>query len=127
MFCLLAVLDQLAKIFAKNIFKNFQFAFSLPVPVWLIYVINFAVLFFIINYVKKHYKILSGLANFAWLLIFSGAVLNIAERIVLGYVRDFIYISFYQWTGVYNLADFYIILGIMILLLPKTYHLSPKT
>ena len=56
------------------------------------------------------------MAYFAWMLIFAGAASNIGERILLGYVRDFIYITFYKWTGVYNAADFYILIGIVILL-----------
>jgi lipoprotein signal peptidase len=50
-------------------------------------------------------------------MIFAGAASNIGERILLGYVRDFIYISLYKWTGVYNAADGYIILGIVLLLI----------
>ena len=53
-------------------------------------------------------------------LTFAGALSNVVERIVLGSVRDFIYIIFYHWVGVYNLADGYIIAGIILLLLRST-------
>ena len=121
-FLLLALVlaDLLTKHFAGHIFKNNQFAFSLPLPLWLIYIIYAVVLASIAFYVYKHHWGFGFYAKIAWVLIFAGALCNILERIALGFVRDFIYITLRQWTGVYNLADFYIILGIIILLfLPK--------
>ena len=116
----LVVADLLTKHFAGHIFKNSQFAFSLPLPLWLIYIIYAVVLSSIGYYVYKHNSGFGLYAKMAWVLIFAGALCNILERIALGFVRDFIYISLGPWTGVYNLADFYIILGIIILLfLPK--------
>ena len=67
-------------------------------------------------YVFKNYRIFSFFSSLAWTLIFAGALSNIAERLYLGYVKDFIYIDFYHWVGIYNLADGYIIVGIIILL-----------
>ncbi|HYV33303.1 MAG TPA: signal peptidase II [Candidatus Limnocylindria bacterium] len=118
LFLILVAFDQLVKNFANNIFKNSQFAFSLPVPIGLIYVIYICVLVAMVNYVLKNYRKFSLVAGLAWVLIFAGAISNIAERIFTGYVKDFIYITFMKWTGVYNLADFFIIAGIILLLIP---------
>ncbi len=114
-FALIAA-DQLSKHFIKRSFLNYNFAFSLPVPIILMYIIYAGVIAGMIYYVLKNRRRLSFFSKFAWTLIFAGAASNIGERIILGYVRDFIYISFYKWTGVYNAADGYIILGILILL-----------
>lgn len=119
LFLVLIVLDQLAKHLAKRIFYNSAFAFSLPVPVALIYVIYSAVLIGIIYYVFKHHRGFNLHTHTAWLLILAGAFSNVGERIILGSVRDFIFITLSKWTGVYNLADFYIIIGILILLFIK--------
>jgi signal peptidase II len=119
LFVLLVLLDQFVKHFAHNIFRNYVFTFSLPVPEVLIYVIYVLVLAAIIYYLSKNYKKLPRLSKVAWTLILAGAASNIFERIILGYVRDFIYITFYRWTGIYNLADFFIIAGIIILLIPS--------
>ncbi len=116
LFAILVSADLILKHFAKNIFRNYVFAFSVPLPIWLIYTIYFIVIIGIIYYLSKQYKILPITAKIAWAFILTGAVLNVFERIVLGYVRDFIYISLYHWTGIYNLADFYILFGIVILL-----------
>jgi len=115
LFVLLILVDQIAKSLAGRVFHNSAFAFSLPIPTPLMYLIYLVVILGMVYYVFKNHGNFSIGANVAWTLIFAGAASNIGERIVLGYVRDFIYISFYRWTGVYNLADFYIILGIIIL------------
>ncbi len=119
LFALLIITDQLAKKFASRVFENQNFAFSLPLPVWLMYVIYALVLGGLVYYTVKHYKQLNFIHRLAAVLIFAGAASNIVERIYSGFVRDFIYITLYKWTGVYNLADGYIIAGIILLLMSK--------
>jgi lipoprotein signal peptidase len=122
-FCAIAI-DQIGKHLARNIFYNANFAFSLPLPVWLIYVIYFFVLVGMSFYVFENYRKLNQLPKVAWALIFAGAISNIAERIFTGHVRDFIYITFLKLTGIYNLADFFIIIGIILLLIIPTSRLK---
>jgi lipoprotein signal peptidase len=110
------ILDQLVKHLAATQFLNYNFAFSLPIPELLMYGIYILAVSGMLYYVMKNYQSFPFYLGLAWALIFAGAASNIFERIYLGYVRDFIYFSFYKWTGIYNLADFYIILGILILL-----------
>lgn len=120
-FALLIVVDQVVKyeIFSHHIdggfilpFQNNNFAFSLHVPIVIIYLLYGVILVFILKYFFSNFKKFSSLELIAWLLILAGAFSNIGERIVLGYVRDFILIL----SGIFNLADFYIIGGILILL-----------
>jgi len=119
LFCLLVVFDQASKKIISHQFLNRQFAFSLPLPVWLMFLIYTLVILGMIIYCVKNYRQFSFGQSFAWLLIFTGAVLNVGERLVLGYVRDFIYIHLFQLVGVYNLADFYILAGLVLsLILP---------
>lgn len=93
-------------------FKNFNFAFSLAMPIWLIYLVYAVILTMIIYYLSKNFLPISRLSFLAWCLILAGAFSNVGERVALGYVRDFIYIL----TGIFNLADGYIVLGVGILL-----------
>ncbi len=108
-------IDQLTKIWAARIFKNVNFAFSIPLPVVAMFAIYFIVLAMIFYYVFKHNREFSKITTLAWTLIFAGAICNIVERIILGYVRDWIYIT----SGIFNLADVYIIAGVVILLFSK--------
>jgi signal peptidase II len=52
--------------------------------------------------------------RFSWILIVAGGVSNVLERLVLGYVRDFIY--FYGGL-IINLADLYIFFGAIVICL----------
>lgn len=114
-FLFLIFLDQAVKQFVSEPFKNFLFAFSLPVPPVLMYVIYFVILAWVVKYLRENIFKFTFWENLAWVCILSGAVSNIGERIALGYVRDFIFITLFRWTGIYNLADAYILLGILIL------------
>jgi lipoprotein signal peptidase len=115
LFAVLIGIDQFSKSFIKNPFLNDRFAFSLPIPTNLIYVIYVLVITSIIYYIVNNYKNFSNLTLFSWILILAGAFSNIGERIIFGSVKDWIYLL----NGIFNLADFYIILGILILLLQK--------
>ncbi len=129
LFLVLIGLDQISKyfFFNKNLgfflnnfrpivqyypYRNYQFAFSWPLPVWSIYLVYAVVLVLIVRYLAEHYRQLGKISVTAWTFILAGAVSNISERLLLGYVRDFIYIL----TGIFNLADLSILLGIAILL-----------
>lgn len=112
LFAALVLVDQLSKFYAVRVFPNAAFAFSLPVPPWLIYVIYFFLLSAMITYCAKHYPRFDKAQALGWTLIFAGAFSNIGERLALGFVRDWIYIL----SGVFNLADGYIIAGIILLL-----------
>ena len=114
----LAAADQWAKARIARIFENHAFAFSLPLPPWLMYLIYAGVLGYAAYYLIKNHQTLFWMQALAWGLILAGALENVIERLVLGYVRDFIYLTAGRFTGIYNLADFYILAGIALLLLP---------
>jgi signal peptidase II len=50
------------------------------------------------------------------MLISAGAVGNLADRVFLGYVRDFIYFSLINFP-VFNVADIYVTAGTVVLVL----------
>ncbi len=116
----LILLDQITKHWTPDQFKNYQFAFSLPVPTSLMYVIYFLVMSVMTVYILQNYFKFRIGETIAWGLILAGGLSNVGERLFLGYVRDWIYL----FNGVFNLADGYIILGILILLV---YSLMTKT
>jgi lipoprotein signal peptidase len=112
---LLVSADQVIKfILVQNnwdIFRNYHFAFSLPLPQPVMYGIYASIEILIIGYLLKNRSRLASRELWAWTLILAGSLSNIGERIILGYVRDFIPIL----SGIFNLADFYIIVGLIIL------------
>ena len=92
-------------------FKNYYFAFSIRLPVWLIFCIYALILFFACWYCLRRFAAMRHLEITGWVLLFAGALSNVGERIILGYVRDYFFIL----NGIFNLADFFIIGGIALL------------
>jgi len=119
LFFFFLLLDQTTKHFVLKkpsalIFKNENFAFSLKVPTPWMYLTYIILLTLLVNwFVKKQNKNILDKLGFVFIL--SGAVSNISERLFNGFVIDFIHIH----TGVFNLADFFIILGIILLFFSK--------
>lgn len=123
--CLIA-LDQVTKwiVFNKHLyfrfgvvgieeFKNYFFAFSLPVPVVAMYSVYLVAIGAITVYIFRTWKEIKTLELFAWYCILAGAISNIAERVYFGFVKDFIKVH----TGYINLADVYILFGVLCILL----------
>ncbi len=59
---------------------------------------------------KEYYYLKCGL-----LLVLSGAFGNVIDRMVRGYVVDFLEITFIKWP-VFNLADIYVVIGACLIL-----------
>jgi signal peptidase II len=117
-FFLLLAVDQGSKylVVQKSVrtFENSNFAFSLRVPVFLMYLTYIVLVGLLVNwFVKKKEKNWSDKLGFT--LILAGALSNIVERIIQGYVVDFIYLL----DGVLNLADFFILAGILLLVFER--------
>jgi len=52
----------------------------------------------------------------AFVLLFSGAIGNFYDRLVRGYVVDFLEVTFFDYP-VFNLADIYVVLGTLLFVL----------
>ena len=59
---------------------------------------------------KEYYYLKCGL-----LLVLSGAIGNVIDRAVRGYVVDFLEVTFIKWP-VFNLADIYVVIGACFIL-----------
>jgi lipoprotein signal peptidase len=105
-------LDSLRPVVGFERFYNHQFAFSLPLPEWLMFTIYVIGGVLIVKHIMHNFASLQKIEYMAWMLICAGGLSNIVERIVLGHVRDFVYIA----SGIFNFADFFIIFGILLLI-----------
>ena len=87
-------------------------------------IITCLLLFYIIKEIKKNVN--NKLILFSYLLIFSGALGNLIDRIFKGYVVDFIsFTLFNKEMAIFNVADIYITFGVIILLIMlvrEMYH-----
>ena len=101
-------------------FLNKGAAFSITIPNWLIIILTAIIIGFIFFLLSQEYNTISRL--WAWSLILTGALSNLYDRLVYSYVID--YLAFV--TGVINIADMLIILGLIIYLLTSLKKTSPK-
>ena len=125
---IIAFLDQITKyiLIGKNLTiipnildftytKNTGVAFGIGANnIFLIIVVNIIILGVIIDCIRKkqtNFKILIPL-----ILIFSGGVSNLIDRIFRGYVIDFIDINLFNFPN-FNIADICITIGIIFLII----------
>lgn len=133
---LMVVLDQLTKYLAINYFKNGSikiidnFLYLTYVEnkgaAWGIFqdatiiltVISIVVSVLLIYYLLKNRKNLDSFVAFLIAMIISGAIGNLIDRVLLGYVIDFIYSPLWNIYSfpVFNFADMYISLSIIALI-----------
>ena len=111
LFVALVAVDQFAKKFFFAFICNKNIAWNIPVHAGIFYFVWIAIiagLIYIFLKSKSFYQ------KIFLVLIFSGAISNIIDRIRLGCVADFIDLKFWP---VFNLADIYISVGIIFLII----------
>ena len=106
---LLVVFDQITKFFIHGTI-NYGAAFGiLQGWQWLFVVVSVFMIGFLYYYRNK----VKGYGYFGLVLLFSGVIGNLIDRIFYGYVRDFIDLGF--WPS-FNLADSYNSVGVILLI-----------
>jgi signal peptidase II len=111
---LVLVSDQLSKILIR-LYGGFYIcnpyiAFGLKIPQVLFWIIWLGIIFLIFYF---FYKKCPAHSAFYLILILSGAISNLIDRIWWGCVIDFINLTFWP---IFNLADFFISLGAIMLI-----------
>lgn len=103
--------------FSLTYVKNTGVAFSFMdgyVP--LIIISSMIVLFMIFKYIK--YSDISKWDSIGYSLVIGGAIGNLCDRIVYGYVIDFLDFNIFGLNyPIFNLADTFIVIGVVILLI----------
>lgn len=108
--------------FNFNFVKNKGVAFSfLSGNLLLIIMITFIILYFIYKYLKD--KELRLLELWGYAFIIGGALGNLFDRIIYGYVIDFIdiYIFGYDFP-VFNIADCGVVVGVFLIILDSFFN-----
>ncbi len=89
-------------------------AFSIPLKWIFQIIISFIVLIILITYNYKEYQFKNWISTIAVSFITWWALWNLYERIFKAEVTDFIQV--FDWFPVFNIADSFICLGVIILL-----------
>jgi len=104
---------------AFNIFDGYK--------VFLI-IFAFAAFLLLIFYALKHIKKFSGFELFFTSLLLSGIFNNMSERIIFGFVRDYIKLNFINFP-VFNISDIFInigVFGLIFMIIKKNYFKREK-
>lgn len=93
--------------FGFEYFENRGIAFSLPVPQMITITITPIIIILFLIHVQKHPTLMKWLG---WFSLSIGALSNAMDRLLFGFVIDYIRIG----TGVVNIADILIIIGVIL-------------
>lgn len=100
--------------------ENYGGAFSMLSNNTVVLTIFSAIFIVIIVVFDKFCKFQNKLYKVAYSMILSGAIGNLFDRICFGYVRDFIRIDLFDFTGintVFNFADICITFGVVLMVI----------
>ena len=98
--------------------RNPGVAFSMfPGNRYLVLVVSFFIIIGIIYYLYKN-KPTGRLEKLGYSLILGGAISNFIDRLVHGYVIDFIDVKIFNYDyPIFNLADTFIVIGVILLII----------
>lgn len=111
------------KFFEFGLYKNEGIAFGIKIPQELFYGLVIFIMYFIYEKFKKEIKERNFLIITSLILIGSGAISNIVDRIIRGYVVD--YLHFFNISAI-NLADVVIVIGIGMLMWKEIWQNKNK-
>ncbi len=127
---LLVVVDSAAKYFSSAYLKhqpiiithwlsityteNRGVAWSLPLTPPIILIVSCLLIGIIHYYADTYCYIENKITRYAFALLIGGALGNLIDRIMRGFVIDFIAFSFWP---VFNLADIFIVAGVFLIIL----------
>lgn len=77
----------------------------------IIIIANILIIYFILKFLIKNYKNITKIVRLALIMILSGGISNFADRILKGYVVDYIDVTTILRYPVFNIADIAIVIG----------------
>lgn len=85
----------------------------------LLLIIILAITYFIASHFYRNINNMIMMEKLSFILIISGAIGNLLDRFIYGYVIDFIFISYksFYFPAIFNVADIYITIGAVILII----------
>lgn len=127
---LLTLFDQLSKYLAQKYLtgaydiipgffeleysQNTGIAFGIGIPYMILIILSFTLIAVIIYVFAKEFKLGNKVSQVALMLVIGGALGNLIDRFLRGFVIDFI--AIWKWPN-FNLADMYISAGILLMII----------
>lgn len=82
----------------------------------IIIIVNIVVIFILSKFLIKNYKDLNKQVKIFSVMVISGGISNLIDRIARGYVVDYIDINQIYNYPVFNIADISIVIGVILLI-----------
>lgn len=120
LFVVFIFFDQILKYFSSNPICNKNIAWSIPIAPAIFYFVWIAIIAVLISI---FFRAKSPSLKIFLIFIFSGAISNIIDRVRFGCVVDYIDLKFFP---VFNLADVYIAVGIILTALAITRNKNTR-
>ena len=80
-------------------------------------IISLLVLLIVFNYLRKN-KVEKGLDKLAFSLVIGGSLGNLCDRLIRGYVIDFLDFKIFNYNyPIFNIADSFIVIGVILLII----------
>lgn len=111
-------IEVISNFFNISYFRNTGGAWSiLNEHTWILIVVSLLIIIFIGFYVYKN-KIKNKLELLGYSMILGGSIGNLLDRILYGYVIDFLDFNIFGYDyPIFNFADIFIVLGVFLLII----------
>lgn len=77
----------------------------------IIVIANILIVYFLLKFLIKNYKNITKIVKLSLIMMVSGGISNLLDRILRGYVVDYIDVSEILKYPVFNIADISIVIG----------------
>lgn len=77
----------------------------------IILIANILIIYFLIRFLIKNYKNMAKIVRLSLIMMISGGISNLLDRILRGYVVDYIDVTKILEYPIFNLADIAIVIG----------------
>lgn len=110
------------KLFNLTYLENRGAAFGILQDKRMVFIIlTSAIVIYLLYYFVKNIKTSPRILNISLAMIISGAIGNFYDRLIQGYVVDFIEFSFVKFP-VFNVADILVTLGCVLMIIYIIFH-----
>lgn len=102
-----------------KLYKNFNLVFNIKIYPPFFYFLVCVIILILLLFLIKNYRKRNFFLIFSFSLVLIGAISNLIDRVMWGYVVDFLF--FFDYS-IFNLSDVYIVTGIGLIFIYELRH-----
>lgn len=82
----------------------------------IIAILNIVIIYLLLRFMIKNYNNISNIVKISLMMVISGGTSNLIDRIIRGYVVDYIDINQIFSYPIFNIADISVVLGVVLII-----------